>query len=157
MGTRGDPLFDLATLLSYWAEPGDPQCMHDMKQLPTAAPGFQTRAKVAAYARLTGTDVSDFPAFRVLAMYKLAVVLLQLHALWRRGAAEGPRYAGLAKVADELLEMTHDVAQGPDRSVAVSARAERSQDQTGDESHGFHHRQAARGVARRSGRLCGAT
>ena len=39
MGTRGDPLFDLATLLSYWAEEADPACMHDMKQLPTAAPG----------------------------------------------------------------------------------------------------------------------
>src|SRR5262249_39389128 len=27
MGTRGDPLFDLATMLSYWVEPGDPACM----------------------------------------------------------------------------------------------------------------------------------
>lgn len=113
MGTRGDPLFDLATLLSYWAEPGDPACMHDMKQLPTAAPGFQTRNDiVAAYTRLTGADVSDYPVFRVLAMYKLAVVLLQLHALWKRGAAKGADYAGLAKVASELLDMTHDVAQG---------------------------------------------
>ena len=113
MGTRGDPLFDLTTLLSYWAEPGDPSCMHDMKQLPTAAPGFPTRNEVvAAYAKLTGTDVSDYPVFRVLAMFKLAVVLLQLDALWRRGAAKGADYATLARVAGELLEMTHDVAKG---------------------------------------------
>ena len=113
MGTRGDPLFDLATLLSYWAEPGDPPCMHEMKQLPTAAPGFQTRDQiVAAYARLTGTDVSDFPTLRVLAMVKLSVVLLQLHALWKRGAAKGGDYATLDLVAAELLQFTHDVAQG---------------------------------------------
>lgn len=113
MGTRGDPLFDLATLLSYWAEPGDPACMHDMKQLPTAVAGFPSRRDVIeSYARLTSADISDYPVFRVLAMYKLAVVLLQLHALWQRGAAKGADYQSLAKVAGELLEMTHDVAQG---------------------------------------------
>ena len=112
MGTRGDPLFDLATMLSYWVEPGDPASMHDMKQMPTAAPGFQTRNEVvAAYARLTGTAVSDFQVFRVLALYKLAVVLLQLHALWRRGAAKGDDYASMDRVAAGLLQFTHDVAQ----------------------------------------------
>lgn len=116
MGTRGDPLFDLATLLSYWAEPGDPACMAEMKQLPTAAPGFQSRnAIVAEYARLTGADVSDYPVLRVLAMFKLAVVLLQLHTLWMRGAAKGADYANLARIAHDLLMFTHDVAQGRGR------------------------------------------
>ena len=113
MGTRGDPLFDLATMLSYWVEPGDPDVMHDLKQMPTAAPGFQTRTEIVAdYARLTSTDVSDFQVFRVLAMYKLAVVLLQLHALWQRGAAKGDDYARLDRIALGLLQLTHDVAQG---------------------------------------------
>ena len=94
-------------------EPGDPVVMHDLKQMPTAAPGFQTRNEVVAdYARLTGTDVSDFQVFRVLAMYKLAVVLLQLHALWQRGAAKGDDYAKLDKIAAGLLAFTHDVAHG---------------------------------------------
>ena len=30
MGTRGDPLFDLATMTSYWTEAQDPECMHTM-------------------------------------------------------------------------------------------------------------------------------
>jgi aminoglycoside phosphotransferase (APT) family kinase protein len=107
MGTRGDPLFDLATLLSYWAERGDPEPMHALRQLPTAAPGFPTRSEVVArYAGLTGIDVSDYPMFRVLAMFKLAVVLLQLHALWKRGAARGDDYATLDGVAAGLLELT---------------------------------------------------
>jgi aminoglycoside phosphotransferase (APT) family kinase protein len=113
MGTRGDPLFDLATLLSYWTEPGDPPAMHDLKQLPTATPGFPTRNEIVAqYARMTGVDVSDYPVLRVLAMYKLAVVLLQLHALWRRGAAKGEDYAALDRVAAGLLEFASDVMRG---------------------------------------------
>jgi aminoglycoside phosphotransferase (APT) family kinase protein len=113
MGTRGDPLFDLATMLSYWAEPGDPACMHDMKQLPTAAPGFPRRSEVVTqYARLTGRDLSGFPMLRVLAMFKLAVVLLQLHALWKRGAAKGDDYADMDRIATELLAFARDVAAG---------------------------------------------
>lgn len=113
MGTRGDPLLDLATLLSYWTEPGDPEPMHALQQLPTAAPGFPTRAEVVAlYARMTGIDVSDYPVLRVLALFKLAVVLLQLHALWQRGAARGDDYADLDGVAAGLLGMTLDEAAG---------------------------------------------
>jgi len=87
--------------------------MHDMKQLPTAAPGFPTRdAVVEEYERLTGRDVSDFPVLRVLAMFKLAVVLLQLHALWKRGAAKGDEYARFERVAIELLLFSRDAAAG---------------------------------------------
>ena len=113
MGTRGDPLFDLATMLSYWTEPGDPPCMHALRQMPTAAPGFKTRNEiVAAYARETGVDISDWPALRVLAMLKLAVVLLQLFALYQRGAATGTDYAEFDRVATELLAYAIDVAHG---------------------------------------------
>jgi aminoglycoside phosphotransferase (APT) family kinase protein len=113
MGTRGDPLFDVATLVSYWAQKGDPACMHDMRQLPTASPGFPSREEVVQeYARLTGRDVSDFPVLRVLAMFKLAVVLLQLHALWKRGAAKGDDYAGLSRIATDLLVFSKDVIAG---------------------------------------------
>ena len=111
--TRGDPLFDLATTLSYWTEPGDPQVMHTMAQMPTAAPGFPTRAEaVAEYTRLTGTDVSDLEIYRVLAMLKLAVVFLQLHQLFVRGATTDARYAGFGVLARDLLEMTREIMRG---------------------------------------------
>lgn len=111
--TRGDPLFDLATTLSYWTEPGDPPVMHMMAQMPTAAPGFPTRAEaMVAYARLTGRDVSDIKLFRVLAMLKLSVVFLQLHQLWVRGETKDPRYAGFGDLARDLLEMTREIMRG---------------------------------------------
>ena len=112
-GTRGDPLFDLATLLSYWVEPEDPPAMHDMAQMPTDQPGFLNRKQaVASYAALTGRDVSNFLFHRVLAMYKLSVIFLQLGLRYRTGATTDPRYAPLSAIGTGLLEFTHEIAQG---------------------------------------------
>ena len=112
-GTRGDPLFDLATLLSYWTEAGDPPVMHQLAQMPTAAPGFPSRQAAAeGYARLTGRDLSGFRFHRVLGILKLGVIFLQLHALLRRGATADPRYAAFGPLAAGLLEFALDVAAG---------------------------------------------
>lgn len=112
-GTRGDPLFDLATLLSYWTEPGDPPALHELRQMPTIGHGFPTRQQVVeAYARGSGRDVSDFRFYRVLALFKLAVVLYQLHGRGGESIARDPRYATLGRVADGLLQFAWTVAQG---------------------------------------------
>jgi aminoglycoside phosphotransferase (APT) family kinase protein len=112
-GTRGDPLFDFATLLSYWVHPDDPAAMHDMAQMPADQPGFLTRqAAVARYATLTGRDVSDFLFYRVLAMYKLAVIFLQLGLRWRSGATTDPRYAAFTGIGSGILAFTHEIAEG---------------------------------------------
>src|SRR4051794_5949164 len=42
-GTRGDPLFDFATLLSYWIHEDDPWAMHDMEQMPAVEACLCTR------------------------------------------------------------------------------------------------------------------
>ena len=98
MTTRGDPLFDLATLLSYWVELGDPPAMHELLQMPTAQQGFLTRQQVAElYAERTGRDLSDFVFHRVLAMFKLGVVFLQLYARYRRGTTTDERFADFAR------------------------------------------------------------
>ncbi|WP_173934516.1 phosphotransferase family protein [Chelativorans sp. Marseille-P2723] len=107
MGTRGDPLMDLATLLSYWTEPADPECMHLLAQMPTANPGFLSRAQVAdAYARATGRPIDDLPVWRILAMLKLGVVFLQLHRNWVNGIAGDDAYAGFARLGADLIDFT---------------------------------------------------
>ena len=112
-GTRGDALFDFATLLSYWTRPGDPQPLFDMEQGPFHAPGFPERAEaVAAYARITGRDVSNFLFHRVLAMYKLSVIFLQLGHRYRTGVTTEPRYAHLTAIGTGIAEFTHEIAQG---------------------------------------------
>jgi len=110
MGTRGNPLFDLATMLSYWTEADDPPCMQRLRQMPTAAKGFQRREQIVSrYAQLTGFDVSDYPVWRVLALLKLSVVFLQLHDTWRKGGAGDARYADFRSLGEELLEYTRAV------------------------------------------------
>lgn len=112
-GTRGDPLFDFATLLSYWIHADDPWAMHDMKQMPAVEAGLcQRRDAVAAYAKITGRDVSNILFHRVITMYKLSVIFLQLGLRYRSGATTEPRYAPLTAIGTGILEFTHEIAQG---------------------------------------------
>ncbi len=112
-GTRGDPLFDFATLLSYWVHEDDPPALHDMEQMPADEGGFCSREQaVAGYAALTRRDMSDFLFHRVLAMYKLGVIFLQLGYRWRSGATTEARYAGLTAIGTGIVEFAHEIAQG---------------------------------------------
>jgi aminoglycoside phosphotransferase (APT) family kinase protein len=112
-GTRGDALFDFATLLSYWVHEDDPPALHDMAQMPADEGGFYPRQQaVETYAALTGRDVSSFLFHRVLAMYKLGVIFLQLGYRYRSGATSEPRYAGLTAIGTGIVEFAHEIAQG---------------------------------------------
>ena len=113
MGTRGDPLFDLAVTLAYWTEADDPAVMHRLNQMPTAAPGFPTRADaMEAYAKASGRDLSDFVFQRVLGQFRLAVVFAQLHRRWREGGTKDPKFAEFGALAADLLVFSHDIAKG---------------------------------------------
>ena len=110
MGTRGDPLWDLAVLLSYWAEPDDPECIHRMRQMPTAARGFWRRHEVIAeYQRQSGRSVADFTFYRVLSLFRSAIVFLQLFQRYRRSPATDPRCAEFGTLGRELLDYAFDV------------------------------------------------
>ena len=113
MCTRGDPLFDLATLLSYWTEPGDPPAMHDLGQMPTGEPGFLSRQEVVdLYGEMTGRDLSDFLFYRVLTIYKLGAVFLQLYARYRRGTTRDRRYENLGRIGEGVFAFGIEVARG---------------------------------------------
>ncbi|NYT22762.1 phosphotransferase family protein [Alcaligenaceae bacterium] len=112
MGTRGPALFDLATLLSYWTQADDPDCMHELAQMPTALPGFMSREEAAAaYARLTGRDIGNIRPWRVLTVLKLAVVFLQLHRRHVTGETTDPRYAAFGALGHDLFAFALDVAR----------------------------------------------
>ncbi|MBT6094962.1 MAG: phosphotransferase family protein [Rhodospirillaceae bacterium] len=113
MGTRGDPLYDLAVVLCYWTEAGDPQAVIDMNQMPTTGHGFPTREQAAAiYAELTGRDLSGFRYRRVLAMVRTACVFRQLYRRFTSGGTDDPRYEPFGHVANGILEFGVDVAHG---------------------------------------------
>jgi aminoglycoside phosphotransferase (APT) family kinase protein len=112
MGTRGDPLWDLAVLLSYWAEPGDPACIHGMRQMPTAQPGFWPRREVLeTYQRLTGRSVDDFTFYRVLSLFRSAIVFLQLFDRYRRQPEDNVRCAEFGSLGRGLLDYAFETAR----------------------------------------------
>lgn len=102
LATLGDPLLDVAYLLVCWPAPGEPL-------VPTAAlgsavleAGWPTRQELAdRYAAATGRDLAGLAWYRVLVLWKLAV----LFEYSRRRVVEGvgdPYYADPALVRSFL-------------------------------------------------------
>jgi aminoglycoside phosphotransferase (APT) family kinase protein len=113
MGTRGDPLFDLATLLTYWPEASDPPELAEGVTMPTRTGGFWTRQQVSErYGDLVGLALDDLPILRVLALMKLGVVMLQLDRQWTTGAVKGDRYGSLRAQGEYLLVHALDLTRG---------------------------------------------
>ena len=112
MGTLGDPLLDLATLVSYWIEPGDAAPVQLLGQMPTTLPGFPTRNEVLElYARRSGLDLSNFRYYRVLALFKLCVVFQQLHRRHVRGEFKAAGAASFGRLTEGLIDFaTHAFA-----------------------------------------------
>ncbi len=92
MATLGAPFFDLATLLTYWAEADDSDGLRAINLTHSQAPGALTRRELAeGYIRATGfdsaADEADLRFFLGLAFAKLGVVYLQLYDKFRADPA----------------------------------------------------------------------
>jgi aminoglycoside phosphotransferase (APT) family kinase protein len=113
MGTRGDPLWDLAVMLSYWVEPEDPACLHRVRQMPTAQPGFWRRHEVvAAYLHLSRRTVGHFTFYRVLSLFRSGIVFLQLYDRFRRSPGQNMRCAEFDTLGRELIDHAFEIMRG---------------------------------------------
>lgn len=98
MCTIGDPLMDLGTTLGYWIEPGDPPALQAMLGL-TTLPGNLTRCEVVErYAATSGRSVGDPLFYYLYGLFKIAVIVQQIYARYRRGHTQDQRFAGLIEV-----------------------------------------------------------
>jgi aminoglycoside phosphotransferase (APT) family kinase protein len=94
LSTLGDPLADLATMLSYWHDPGDAE----RGDIPVSAgltdkPGFPAADELAlAYAARTGRDLGNLAFYMGLAWMKLAVICEGVHARYLGGQTVGAGY-----------------------------------------------------------------
>ena len=99
--TRGHPLFDLATLLSYWTLLKDSKDMKLIKQMPSASPGFISRKEALdLYKKLSGRNIKDFKWIYSLSLLKLGVVFQQLYAQYLRGTIKENKYKNFGIVAE---------------------------------------------------------
>ena len=83
--TLGDRNADVAQLLVYWAEPGDPESALDSP--PTGAPGFASRAEMLnLYQEASGRDVDNFEFYMTFGYWKLACILEGVYSRYVGGA-----------------------------------------------------------------------
>ncbi|MFD6197897.1 phosphotransferase family protein [Mycobacteriaceae bacterium NPDC060252] len=105
MTTRGCPLFDLAILVSYWMEQGDPAAVRAVHQMPTTTPGFGSRRDVIdAYFAAAGTPPRPLHWHVACARLRLAVAWMQLYRKWQSGDLVGAGYANFEDIAMAVLD-----------------------------------------------------
>ncbi len=94
MCTVGDPLMDVGTSLSYWAEANDDPFRKSFNL--TWLPGNLTRQEFAdRYAEKSGRDVSNLLYYYVFGLFKNAVVIQQIYGRYKKGLTTDERFAGL--------------------------------------------------------------
>jgi aminoglycoside phosphotransferase (APT) family kinase protein len=96
MSTLGDPLADIGILRMYWPDRGPPQdgsrAGGAMGAIVTL-PGFPSWQEASArYAERSGRDLSSLDFYIVLAHFKLAVILENMHARFLAGGTVGPGF-----------------------------------------------------------------
>jgi aminoglycoside phosphotransferase (APT) family kinase protein len=115
MATVGDPLFDLAVSLSYWTEPTDPEEIKEVMPTVTSTPGFMTRAEfVERYAEKSARDLSEMHWYMVFGYFKLAVILQQIYARWKKGQTSDERFANFDRRVRTLILHANGLAKRGD-------------------------------------------
>jgi aminoglycoside phosphotransferase (APT) family kinase protein len=103
LATVGDPLSDLALLLVYWPQHGDPDERGSCLPIDTVTslPGFPGRTAIAErYAVLSGQALDDIAWVQALAFLKLSVITTDIG---RRAAQDDPAAPGVGQ-ADALAQ-----------------------------------------------------
>jgi aminoglycoside phosphotransferase (APT) family kinase protein len=116
MATIGSPRMDLGTTLGYWVEAGDDARLQGLAFGPTNIPGSPTRAElVDRYQARSGIAVGNVDYYRAFGLFKIAVILQQIYARYRKGTTTDPRFAALGYFVTLLSEVADglaDVAEG---------------------------------------------
>lgn len=111
MCTLGDPLSDLGAVLAYWSEPADPPHFKAMAMMPNR--GFPTRREVAErYAEKSGRSLAELRFYHALGLFRLTVIVAQIHVRFRRGQTQDARFAALGPMLPLVARAAWDVASG---------------------------------------------
>jgi len=114
MTTIGDPLMDLGTALSYWAQADDVPGMLALPFGPTATPGMLTRAEVAArYLARSGRTTDALVFYYAFGLFKTAVIAQQIYYRFAKGVTTDPRFAPMIYAVRALSEQASaSIARG---------------------------------------------
>ncbi|MDN5892728.1 MAG: phosphotransferase family protein [Nocardioides sp.] len=119
MATLGDTLADLGLMLSFWDEAGS--ASNPITGGATAMEGFPSAAEmIDGYAERRRIAIDDIDWYVVLADFKLAVILEQIHARHLKGETTGDGFEDIGPMVGPMLE------RGLDRASASTDPALRA-------------------------------
>ncbi len=96
MATIGNPLMDLGTSIGYWVNPNDPDFMQMLNLTPTTISGNPTRSEVVEmYAKKSGRNVDHVIFYYIYGLFKIAVIVQQIYARYKKGYTQDQRFAKL--------------------------------------------------------------
>ncbi len=112
MATIGDPLMDLGSTLGYWVEASEAEELAASFVGPTWLPGAMTRQElIDRYAERRGLQSSDMHYYRVFGLFKIAVIVQQIYARFKRGLTDDPRFETLdASVRSLARQAAREIA-----------------------------------------------
>jgi aminoglycoside phosphotransferase (APT) family kinase protein len=111
MCTLGDPLSDLGALLTYWVQPEDPDPLRQIATMPIDT-RFPSRAElVDRYAAQSERTITDVHFYHALGLYRLTVIIAQIHIRYKRGQTEDERFAHLDELVPVAAQAAYAVAQ----------------------------------------------
>jgi len=122
MSTLGDPLADLGILRMYWRDRhSDDRLVASVgNQGVITLPGFPTwQDAFARYEKKTGTDLSGLDFYIVLAHFKLAVILENMHARFMAGGTVG---GGFEAIGAQVLVLARAGLLVADASSVATLR-----------------------------------
>ena len=112
MATIGSPRMDLGTTLAYWVELGDSPQLQGLAFGPTNLPGSPTRLElIERYQERSGIELSSATYYRVFGLFKIAVILQQIYARFKKGSTQDPRFAALGYFVTLLAETASDAIE----------------------------------------------
>ena len=123
MSTLGDPLADMGLLRMYWAQAngdGAPSGVGIATSAVSALAGFPTWNEVAErYTQRSGRDLAGLDFYTVMAHFKLAVILENMHGRFLAGGTVGGGFELIGRQVLVLAKRALDIA---DRSSLAALR-----------------------------------
>ena len=112
MATIGDPLMDLGTSLSYWAQADDAASLRALPFGPTATPGMWTRADVTRrYLERSGRRTDAMVFFYVYGLFKTCVIAQQIYYRFAKGLTQDARFGAFIIAVRAMSEQAKLVVE----------------------------------------------
>lgn len=118
LATTGDPMADLAWLMSTWQEPGE--SMPATTPGPSTVEGFGSREQlIGRYADASGRDVSNLPYWIAFSRWRSACIGAGVRARYAAGHMADDGYDAEAERGEDSLRRMAEAARSALREVGI--------------------------------------